>query len=370
MKPNLRCKRSPRHAATDLLAVLVMSSSCTTFWSRMVSAEDEVRSADVAAARELAIEGLKLADAGQCAQALDKLGRAEKLHHAPIVLGRLGECEIAEGRLVDGTENLRKLLREPLPSNPTVALAKARDRAQAVLDTTKPRIATLTISIREPPDGVSVTIDGEPVPPALFDRGRPTDPGEHVVEATAPGFLKTSRHITLSVGGKEDLLLSLSVDPDATAKEEAAQAAEARRRWAKPGRTKQDDRASTTDRTTRLDVAVEGPSYAPSYVLWSVGAAAAGLGGVFGYLALKGKNDLDKQCVNNSCPPELQSDLDSARRNGLLSTVLLGSGGGVIAVGTLVYLLTGPSVEKSQPENLATARPFMGLGRVGLTGEF
>ena len=83
-----------------IVAHFVAGLMGATLWSTLVHAQEESRSADVAAARELAIEGLKLAETGQCIPAVDRLSRAEKLHHAPIVLGRLGECEIAIGRIV------------------------------------------------------------------------------------------------------------------------------------------------------------------------------------------------------------------------------------------------------------------------------
>src|SRR5687767_842372 len=61
--------------------------------------QDEPSSAETAAARGLAVEGLKLAEAGRCSEAVEKLARAEKLHHSAIVQSRLGECQIALGRL-------------------------------------------------------------------------------------------------------------------------------------------------------------------------------------------------------------------------------------------------------------------------------
>ena len=123
---------------------------------RPLLAEDDA--AETAAARTLAVDGLKLADSGRCAEAIEKLSRAEKLHHAPIVLGRLGECQVAQGKVVDGTENLRKVLREPLPNNPSSALTKARERAQIALDSAKPKIAVLTISIKGPRDNAAAKI--------------------------------------------------------------------------------------------------------------------------------------------------------------------------------------------------------------------
>src|SRR5271170_3045450 len=49
---------------------------------------------DLAMARALGTEGVRLADAGDCAAAIPKLIDAEKLYHAPTTLERLGECEI------------------------------------------------------------------------------------------------------------------------------------------------------------------------------------------------------------------------------------------------------------------------------------
>ena len=98
-----------------------------------------------AAARNLGIEGIKLADAGDCEAAAEKLQRAEALYHAPTILGRLGECQVNLGRIVEGTENLNRVVREPLPSNAPDAFLKARERAQKVLDSALPKIARLKI---------------------------------------------------------------------------------------------------------------------------------------------------------------------------------------------------------------------------------
>ena len=47
-------------------------------------------------------------------EAIEKLKRAEALHHAPTILGRLGECQVNVGEVVEGTENLNLVVREPL----------------------------------------------------------------------------------------------------------------------------------------------------------------------------------------------------------------------------------------------------------------
>lgn len=353
-----------RRTARGLLTLALQSSVLA--WVSVAVGEEESRAADVAGARELAIEGLKLADANQCAAAIDRLSRAEKLHHAPIVLGRLGECEVAVGRLVDGTENLRRMLREPPAANAPAAVTKARERAQSVLDAAKAKIATLTISVRAPTDGVTVTIDGQPVPSALFDRGRPTDPGTHVLEATAEGCLPTSRQVELGPGEKSEIVLTLVSDPRANAVRNVVHS-DTRVPVAENGHHERRP-ASVTEPAVRPPP--QRPSHLASYVLWSVGTAAGTVGGILGYLALKDANALKQQCPNNICPSSAEETLASTRREATASTILLAGGGAALAVGTVLYLVKGSSAEQVHPSATARLRPVFGASGIGVHGDF
>ena len=127
-----------------MLSALVLALSGVAPAAR---AEEDPSAAETAAARALAVDGLKLAKAGQCREAVDKLERAEKLRHSPIVLARLGECYVNIGKLVQGTEALRKFLREPLPPDANANLKEAYDHAQVVIQETKGNIAGLTIAV-------------------------------------------------------------------------------------------------------------------------------------------------------------------------------------------------------------------------------
>jgi hypothetical protein len=180
-------------------------------------AQEDPSAEETAAARTLALEGIKLADAGRCEEAIERLTRAERLHHALVVLGRLGECQIARGHLVEGTETLRRVLRETLPPSPPEVLLKARERAQSVLDRTKSKIGAVNIIVRGPedPERVTVMMDGEPMNVALLEVDRPTDPGEHLIEASAPGFLGASSHVTVGAGTRQNVVIELVADPHA-----------------------------------------------------------------------------------------------------------------------------------------------------------
>lgn len=352
---------------------------------RAAHAQEDATLADTAAARALAIEGVKLADAGKCADAIDKLSRAEKLHHAPIVLGRLGECQIAEGKIIDGTENLRRVVREPLPPNASAALSKARDRAQAVLEANKGKIPTVVVSVSGGPrDGTMiVTFDGKPLPSALLDAERPTDPGEHVVEGTAPGFSKASARVVVGLGEKQTVTLKLDPEPAAAAPSPAAPAPVVAPPPSAPAPPSTEAVAPAAGRDGASVAASASPHHTGAYLAWAAGGAAIVGGGVFGAINLKDKSDLDKQCPNGVCPFTARDRLDSASRAGTISTVLFVAGGVGVALGTILFFIDdssstpraaafapGPPGRAAAPPSSFRARPIIGLGSVGLAGDF
>jgi hypothetical protein len=346
----------------------ILALIATGLYSTKAGAQSEPSSTDTAAARELAIEGLKLADAGHCAQAIDKLFRAEKLRHSPIVLGRLGECQIEEGKFVDGTEDLQRLLHEPVAPNPPQSLVKARERAQSVLDTAKPKIAMLLITVRGASENVAVTVDGQPVPTLLLDRDRPTDPGEHVIEASAPGFFKATRRVSLGPGEKQEITLKLKPDPDAVI---AAPPAASTPESSNPPTTSTPQKSTLSPTKTSLSSPEVNstPNHTASTIFWIAGGAVAAAGGVFGYLALNGKHSLDNECLNNACPATSRDKLDAANLNATLSTVLVGAGAASLVLGTVFFFTEGSGTSERPAAGLHT-RGFVGLNRVGLEGTF
>ena len=197
---------------------LVLAARFALAGSLLVTVATPARAQDqqaenVAAARSLGIQGVQLADAGKCPEAIEKLSRAESLYHAPTILGRLGECQVAVGQIVLGTENLNRVVREQLPANAPQAFKTAQTRAAKMLEKALPRIAYLTVNV-EPPDAkTSVTVAGSPVPGALIGVERPTDPGKREVVATAPGFLEARTEVELAEGGHQAVTLKLVPDP-------------------------------------------------------------------------------------------------------------------------------------------------------------
>jgi hypothetical protein len=365
----MHCK--PRSIAA--LSALLLTGTSTPSLARAQAQDAPIAQASnaqedattIAAARALAIEGVKLVQAGRCSDAIDKLARAEKLHHAPIVLQNLGACEIEQGRLVEGTEELRKVLREPLPAKPSPALRRAYERAQQILDRTRPNIALLTIALelsdRAPAAeaAVTVAVDGQPVPLALLDAERPTDPGEHVIEASAAGYTSARTTLALAAGEKQHVSLSLERASNTVGAGAAADGAKS------PGTPADLAVAPLAPANTARAAQAAGaaahptPSHAAAYVTWTAGAVALAIGTGFGGAALVRTHQLEAQCDGHVCSERVRGRLDTAKQFGTISTIGFGAG---IAAGVLGAVLYWNAESSERESARATTRAGIGLG--------
>lgn len=316
----------------------VLGLFCTAQLSTSGVRAEDASAAETAAARALAVDGLKLAQAGNCTEAAPKLERAEKLYHSAVVASRLGECYVSMGKLVEGTEILRKVLREPLPAEPTPALLKALERAQKSLDSAKPRIAGLTIKVAAVSD-LTVKVDGNAVASALLDTEIPSDPGEHTVEASAPGFLRSATRINVSEGERKTVTLTLTRDPNAPVAAPAAQPTASTA--ARPTRNEGPPTAASSRSSEPAPPGA--PNRTAAYLSLGVGAAAVGAGTVLGIMTMKQRQDLEDTCLNDVCPSEQRGDVDAAKRLGNFSTIAFGVGAAGLVLGTVLHFTASPS---------------------------
>jgi hypothetical protein len=303
---------------------------------------------DIAAARTFGTEGVILADAGKCAEAIPKLERAEKLHHAPTTAERLGECLVDTGKVLAGTELLKKLLREPLPNKAPPPFVAAVSRAQKVLDRAMPRIATMHIAVVAPAGTkASVTLDGEPVSDALVDADFPADPGTHAVKATAPGFVTATASVKLGDGEKARVELKLVADPNAKVVVAPPPP---------PTNPVTKEEPPQTDGMSPLRIT--------SFALVGVGVIGVGVGAVTGIIAAGRKSDLDASCPNKTCVQgsTAEDDLSGAKTLGNVSTISFIAGGVLLAAGGALFFLSAPS--------RTGITPAIGPGYAGLRGSF
>ncbi|HYQ04098.1 MAG TPA: PEGA domain-containing protein [Polyangiaceae bacterium] len=336
-----------RHVLGASCALLVVTLS-------NLSHADEAAE-NIAAARTLGIQGVQLADAGQCPEAIEKLTRAEALHHAPTILGRLGECQVNVGEVVTGTENLNMVVREVLPASAPKVFRDAQERAQKVLDKAMPKIAHLVIRVNPADVKASVAVAGKSVPSALLGAERPTDPGTHQVTATAEGYKPVSATVTLAEGSHQEITLQLEKDPNAVAAIPAGTATAV---------------SGTTGPNQATPPEPSGKkSKVPAIVAFSIGGAGLIAGGITGGIAISKAGN----CPNKVC--DTQSDLDSAKSMATISTIGFSVGIAGVAVGTILLLTGGSSSEKpthalEQPARKFAMQPWVGVNSVGLAGSF
>jgi len=351
----------------------------STFAPLTARAQDQTASAgDIALARSLGLEGVQLAESGNCAAAIDKFQRAEALYHAPTILVRLGECQVATGKVVAGTENLQRVVREPLLPKAPKAFVDAQARAQKSLDASLPKVAKLKIHVDAPP-GVrpTVKLDGESISLAALDVDRPADPGSHQVEASAPGF-KTARSDTmLAEGGSGSA--SLRLEPDAAggpppqgmgpvAPYPPGPAAPPG--YGPPGQMQMQYPPAQPGAETK-----GSSSKTLGFVLIGAGGVGVAVGSIFGAMALSKRSSIDDSGVcspKSNCQPSAQGDIDSMKTSATVSTVGFAVGGGALAVGLIVLLTAGKSQPTGEAHRTtwASVKPLVGPRSLGLEGSF
>jgi hypothetical protein len=329
-------------------SALVLALATCVLVSRSAAADD---AKDTAAARAFGQEGVMLADQGKCAPAIEKLERAEKLHHAPTTAGRLGECEIQTGKVIAGTERLQRLLREGLPPSPPKSFVAAMDRAQKVLDAALPRIATLRISVKAPVGTKpTVTVDDEVISSALVGADIPADPGPHKIVASAKGLVSDTKQVTLKDGETNGITLTLIVDT--TYKPEPAPVAT-------PAPAPTVPKETPPERKTNV----------LPFVAFGVGAVGLGVGAVTGLLVGSKRSDLDASCrPDGGCPTSQDSTLSSAKTLATISTIGFVVGGAGIATGVVLLVTQGATTTTTA--RAPRLRPIVGVGYAGLDGTF
>ncbi|MET0592653.1 MAG: hypothetical protein ABW133_08140 [Polyangiaceae bacterium] len=344
---------------------------------RAFAQESTPSASDTALARQLGSEGVQLADSGNCAAAIEKLERAEKLYHAPPLLGRLGECQVQVGKIVAGTENLQRVVREQLAPKAPKAFVDAQARAQKALDSALPKLAKLKIHVEAPPGtNLTVTQDGEPVSSGALDLDRPADPGPHKVEASAPGFRPARGETTLAEGSSGQISLRLEPDPNAPVGAATPPSTTGAPPYPGPGAGQPGAPGYTASPGAPVgaEVSSGGGSNVPAFIMLGVGVAGLAVGSIFGAQVLSKKSALDEVCKNGKerCPSTSQADIDSMNTASTISTVGFAAGGVGVAVGVILLIAhkSSSSADAKTAPAHATFTPFVGPTSVGLSGSF
>ncbi len=154
---------------------------------------------DVAAARELFIEGTRLAEKGQWKEARDHFERSLRLKPASITLYSLGVAQRQTEQWVEARESFNAFLAEP-SSQATQPFEKPARDAIADLNKSIPilRIEVIPSHLTD----LHLEMDGRPFHAAMLGYPRPVNPGLHSISAGAKGY-KTAFAQVVAKAGEE-----------------------------------------------------------------------------------------------------------------------------------------------------------------------
>lgn len=172
-----------------------------------------------AAARALFQEGVELARRESYADAADRFRRAYALRPAPSIAFNLASALTHQGRLVEASETLARLLRDPALDEDMRAAIGVQQAAIA------PRLARLSVRLDGDASGATVSLDGRELPAEALGIALPTDPGAHEAIATRGGETVARERTELGEGARGELVLHVPAPVVAPAAIEAPRAA-------------------------------------------------------------------------------------------------------------------------------------------------
>jgi hypothetical protein len=324
-------------------------------------ASAEPSAPDRETARGLMTDGRTARDKGDMKAALKAFIGADAIMHVPTTGLEVAKAQAALGLLVEARETALRVTRIGDKPNDPAPFKQARDAASAMNDDLGARIPSLTVTVKNVPEGATaeVTIDDAPIPAEGLGQARKLNPGHHVVVAKA-GSADAKQEIDLAEKDQKQLTVEL---PAAAAVASTTGGA-----------------ATTTETPPEAE-----PSHKSggSKVLMFGGFGLAGAGVIAGSItgilsmsktsAIKGSGF----CSGTVCGPQENSDISSAKSMATISTVAFIAAGAGAVLG-VVGLLTGnssssPSATPEKPptdESTSRIEPWLGFGAAGLRGSF
>jgi hypothetical protein len=282
-----------------------------------------------AQAQVLFDEGKRLMDAEDYVAACPKLAESQRLDPGNGTLARLATCHEKQGRTATAWSEFAELVTSAQRAGQPDRERFGRQRI-AVLE---PRLSRLTIIV--PADvattpGLVVQRDAIAVGDAAWGVGIPVDPGDHAIEASAPGKQAWSTHVV--IGAAAD---SKHVTVPALAAVEAppmpAASAEAPPATPPPAEAGPHSGAWSSQKTWGL-------------VVGAAGIVGLGVGSYFGVQAMSGSSHAKQQCPDAACPaPSAIQQNEDAKTDARIADVGFAVGIGAVVGGSLLYFLAPSS---------------------------
>lgn len=332
-------------------SVLVASPA----WAAPTDAEKET-------ARSLMDDGDRLRAARDNAGALQRYQAAHDIMKVPTTGIEVAKTLTALGKLVEARRMAIEVANLPVAAGEPNVMAAARQEASTLAAQLATRIPSATIQVWPKEAQASIFVDSAQIPPAAVGLPYKTNPGEHVVQVTAPGYQTAEQRFKLEEGGSTTVSVNLIVDPQATAAPEQA---------APPAEPAQ---AQAPEPEPLAPPAAE-PDRTRAYIAFGIAGAGAVLGTVTGLMSLGKASSAKDHCNDDLCTPEASDDIDSSKSLATFSNIGFGV---AIAAGAwgLYEVLSEPSAPATGARPPAPHTPRVsvawvpGLAQASVRGTF
>ena len=341
------------------LARFVVTASLPALAWGLAPSTAHAQDADIAQARQLGQQAQTAYDAGNYAESEKLWAAAAKLYAAaPTLTLGLARTQAKLGRYVAASESYNRIIREwSSVASPAPAFKDALEAARTEVVPVQAKVASVILTV-EGPASPTVTIDGQSVPAAGLGLKRPIDPGAHVVKATGDGFKPGEQKFQVGEAGSVDVRLKL---------ERAAEVA-----------TVPPPAGGQPVTEPPPEGSKKGGSKTLAFAAFGVGGAGLVVGSITGLVAIGKHGDLKDKCPDAKCPASAQSDVDSYKTMGTLSTVgFIVAGAGAVAGTVLLFTGSKEAAAKADVARYATVQtkgvtltPYFGGSAAGVTGQF
>ncbi|HMI83516.1 MAG TPA: hypothetical protein VK550_05445 [Polyangiaceae bacterium] len=285
--------------------------------------------ADTATAQALFDEARKLMGEGRYSEACPKLDESQRIDPGWGTLINLADCHEHIGRTASAWSEFLQVASGSRQAGQSDRAQAAKARAVAL----EPRLSKLTIAVSELnlPAGFEIRRDQSVVGPAQWGTPVAVDPGEHVVEAGAPGKRSWRRTIAVGDEGEKNEVYIPPLEDDAPRRADGG------------------------------GFFADGPGLQriTAIALGGVGVLALSAGGYFAIRAMDYDAQSDKDC-QEFCGAAGTADRRKALDAGDTATVFAIVGGASLAAGAIVYFTV------RTPSKTAFTLTPMRAGKVGL----
>jgi hypothetical protein len=296
-----------------LLAVLLFAISG--------SASAQSPAQDRALAESLFRSAKGLVGEGNFDEACPKFAESQRLDPQLGTLLHLATCHEQQGKTATAWIEFTEAATIAASKNEERREAIARDRADAL----EKRLSRIQVMIDGSVDDLEVRLDGKAIGSASLRIAIPVDPGEHRIDAGAPGRQAWSRSIDVKPGPALETITIPKLEEGSGEMRPLDGDDDPER--AQPGDAERDD--GSTQRTV-------------GFVIGGAGLAGVVVGAVFGGVAASQASDADELCEGSLCTQQGLDMHDEASDSATVSTVLFGVGLAAVAAG-VVIVLTAPS---------------------------